>query len=448
MIFKILYTLLRLLLLPVFYIFILVNKKIKERIFFESKNKFDQNALSFKKNKIIADYLFEVSSEGELEQALPVIKNLLKKGNKIELVFSSDSVEKKCMDLAKLNPDLLRILRFKILTFNPFSRFYILNWATAKRIILVRYDFFPELIFYGMKKDVSMSLIAGTLKNYESKHPLIKRYLSFVYLRFKKIIMATNNDILLFEKIFGKHKVELRSYDFRPIQILGRQQRYVSSLNIHSEALSEYIGFLSNFDIKKKVIFGSFWDDENIFTKDVDNLIDQGFHFAIVPHKLSESDLLSLFNYLKNYTQKPVYEINADMEPSEFKSVISYAKKEPGIFILNIKGVLCELYKNFTHAYVAGGYRLSVHSLLEPAFANCHVYFGPKIHRSTEFDLLCEWVSSNIHLVENPEEVLNTIERNSRSNIESTQSFSAYYLDNFNEVIEWIEDISEGIENA
>lgn len=438
LILKLLYILFRLSLFPLFYLFILVNKKVRDRIFFEGLNKLDSSSVSFKKINIKADYLFEVSSEGELEQALPIIEFFINQDKKIELVFSSDSVEKKCKKLAASFPNNLRILRFKILSFNPFSRFSVSKWATANKIILTRYDFFPELLFLGARKTNSFYLIAGTLKNFDSKSKFAKFYLNIVYTHFDKIIMATKNDISLFKRFFPNSKADLLSYDFRPFQIIKRQSKSTEKLRDHSEALNEYMHFLEEFDSSKRIVFGSFWDDENIITDKIDELIDNGVHLAFVPHKLSENDLLNLFNYLKKYTNKPIYEINASMGKSEYQSVVAYAKKEPGLFILNIKGVLCELYKYYRHAYIAGGYRLSVHSLLEPALASCHVYFGPKVYRSTEYDLLSEWVGSNIHLVDKPQDIINTIYKNLDSKIESVDEFSRFYLDHLESTFEWI----------
>ena len=62
-----------------------------------------------------------------------------------------------------------------------------------------------------------------------------------------------------------------------------------------------------------------------------------------------------------------------------------------GIWIFQIKGVLCELYSYFDQAYIGGGFGVSVHSLLEPYLSGCQVVCGPKVSRSSEY----LWISEN-----------------------------------------------------
>jgi 3-deoxy-D-manno-octulosonic-acid transferase len=73
--------------------------KLKERVDFERKNLTQFECLSFHRSNEKADYCFEVSSEGELEQVLPLIHYFLEKNKKIELIYASYSVEKKCYNL-------------------------------------------------------------------------------------------------------------------------------------------------------------------------------------------------------------------------------------------------------------------------------------------------------------------------------------------------------------
>jgi 3-deoxy-D-manno-octulosonic-acid transferase len=58
------------------------------------------------------------------------------------------------------------------------------------------------------------------------------------------------------------------------------------------------------------------------------------------------------------------------------------------VILINLKGVLCELYSQVGHVYVGGGFGRSVHSVMEPFVAGARVYCGPKVYRSTEVEAI------------------------------------------------------------
>ena len=91
-----------------------LNAPLRARIDFERKNFIEIECRSFRLDGLCADYCFEVSSEGELEQIRPLLEDFLRKNKRIELIFASPSVETKCQKLAKLYPDQLRILRMPL----------------------------------------------------------------------------------------------------------------------------------------------------------------------------------------------------------------------------------------------------------------------------------------------------------------------------------------------
>ncbi|MDO9180910.1 MAG: hypothetical protein Q7U04_00815, partial [Bacteriovorax sp.] len=76
------------------------SRPLKKRIDFERKNLIELQCQSFKLDFLVADYCFEVSSEGELEQVRPLIEYYLLHKKRIEILFSSPSVETKCTILA------------------------------------------------------------------------------------------------------------------------------------------------------------------------------------------------------------------------------------------------------------------------------------------------------------------------------------------------------------
>ena len=61
---------------------------------------------------------------------------------------------------------------------------------------------------------------------------------------------------------------------------------------------------------------------------------------------------------------------------------------KPGVILINLKGVLCELYKFFAISFVGGGHGVSIHSVMEPYIAGSRIFCGPKVFRSTEFQFI------------------------------------------------------------
>ncbi len=140
---------------------IYLSKTLRRRKGFEHKNRRDSGCRSFSKDDLIADIAFEVSSEGELEQVRPLVMHYLQCGKRVELIFASESVEKKCLKLYCEYPEQLRIYRLPIISFHKTIR----SWATASHLILCRYDFYPQLLLYAAVKGRKLSVVSGSLKN-------------------------------------------------------------------------------------------------------------------------------------------------------------------------------------------------------------------------------------------------------------------------------------------
>ena len=103
---------------------------------------------------------FEVSSEGEFEQVRAIVDHFLKQNKYIEIIFCSSSVEKNVKKLYESSSANIRYFCLPVLTYLPGRKGHSLhNWLTAKRIVLCRYDFFPELMMICRKKSVQAFLV-------------------------------------------------------------------------------------------------------------------------------------------------------------------------------------------------------------------------------------------------------------------------------------------------
>lgn len=359
---------------------------LKKRIDFERKNSAEVECLSFQKDGVTADYCFEVSSEGELEQVRPMLEEFLKANKRCEILFASPSVETKCQKIARDNPSLVRIFRVPLAThFFLFQTAH--SFMTAPKLIFCRYDFFPELLvlkFFG-KKFILVSGAAGKKPSW---------FKSQVYKLFDVIVAANPEEAKVFierEKIADK---KVHSFDFRIPRIFERVEKAATVLGAQVP-LQSYFSFLRARPKNSSFVLGSAWESDLIIFNSPEwrQALKSGeLHLLIVPHDLSEKSLLSMTQHLETlFPGIPVCEISASRNEWE--------QNQLGIVILNWRGILCELYTLVDLVYVGGGFARSIHSVLEPFLSGAKVFCGPRIHRSTEYDFIRQVAASEIQLL-------------------------------------------------
>lgn len=363
---------------------------LKKRIDFERKNSVEEECRSFKKDRLVADYCFEVSSEGELEQVRPLIEHFLSHKKRIELLFASPSVESKCLNIARENPELVRIFRVPLAT----HLFFIQTahgFMTASKLIFCRYDFFPELLvlkFWG-KKCLLVSGAAGKRPSW---------FKSQVYQLFQVIVAANAKEAQVFIEREHIPSSKVLSFDFRIPRIFQRAE-HAGFLLSSIRPLQSYLNFLKQRPRSSSLILGSAWESDLVVFAAPEwkkALISGEVHLLVVPHDLSAQSLKSMKEHLSRlFPGVPVCEINA--EKNEWET------NRGGIVLLNLRGILCELYTLFDLVYVGGGFGRSIHSVLEPFLCGAKVFCGPRIHRSAEYDYVAYVAPDEIQLLNNAE---------------------------------------------
>jgi 3-deoxy-D-manno-octulosonic-acid transferase len=355
------FPLLRLLSLLLFW-----NRKLEEREWFEKKNKFEALAHSFRERNLTADLCFEFSSEGEYQQVAPLIEDALKEGKRLELVFFSPSVEKAIMQLASRYPEQIRYLRYPLVRFFPFVRWRsFTHWATAKRLIMVRYDLFPEFLLWGLKKENELVLLWFTFKKERTlgKAPSLWKRL---FLKASGLVVyAGEKD----SKIGEELKVRGATFDFRIEQIRRRVLKRDEKLR---QAFAPYPALRERVRKEKSLILGNSWPSDLVLLEKLAPEV----NLVIVPHRLNEETIESMRQGLEKLGREVsvVNELTRELPQGR-------------TLLINMKGILCELYSDFSHAYVGGGLEGSIHSVLEPIVAGSRlVSCGPRHHRSTEYD--------------------------------------------------------------
>lgn len=338
--------------------------ELVERRRFEKKNHTDPGCTPFSDVGLVADFCFEFSSEGEYQQVASLISDGLHLGKRFELVFFSPSVEKAVVELGAKYPQQIRYLRYPLLTISPWHSFS--NWVTSQRLILVRYDFFPEFLLWA-RADRTLHLLWVTFKKLRLKKKSPGLYKRLFLTRARSIFYASPEDKEVGERLGFSGEF----YDFRLEQIRrrisGREEKFTSAFSGYGELRAR----LEAYPRHRRILIGNAWPSDLPVLKG----IPEDFFILVVPHKL-EGAILRAFD-------EGLSEFRDDVEVTTGES---FSKSRTQI--LNKKGVLCELYADFDFAYVGGGFEGSIHSVHEPLVAGVPcIACGPQHHRSTEYDL-------------------------------------------------------------
>jgi 3-deoxy-D-manno-octulosonic-acid transferase len=336
---------------------------------FEKKNATEALCESFKQKGLVADFCFEFSSEGEYQQVASLIDDALCAGKRLELVFFSPSVEKTIVTLALRWPEHVRYLRYPLVQFSPWGKGRSFSrWVTSKKLIMVRYDLFPEFLAWAQGRGNELTLLWMTFK----KERVKKKKISWSKMAFlkvaKKIVYASLPD----QQMGNAMNFPGLYHDFRMEQIKRRVALRIEKFELVFPQYSELKKCWEKFPPAKRLIFGNAWPSDLFL---LDHLPEDIF-LLVVPHQLTP-EIMKAFS-------KGLARLGRDVvELSEGSEVC------PGdTFILNKKGVLCELYTDFNLAYVGGGFEAGVHSLLEPLVAGRAAIACGELHqRSTEFDV-------------------------------------------------------------
>ncbi len=362
-----------------------LSRPLQMRIDFERKNLIDDASQAFWRLKLSADYLFHVSSEGELEQSQTLIDLYLEAGKRIEIIFTSPSVEKKCRELYLNYPNQVRILRLPVASFFPINFLYfqsLFQFVTAPVVIMCRYDFFPELLYLKFFRKKMILLSAATKK--------WNQYKFFAFGFFDLIIAATPEEA---KRIQAMVKVPVVFMEFRFPRIFKRlectPQLFASRIEV-KEFCQKIIQ-----DPREKIVLGSLWpSDLDIFQDPafLEDIKSNRCLIVIAPHKLNRDYVEQLIEGLRNYIPRNLISIVDQNNLSIHAPIV----------INLLPGMLCELYQFFDCAYVGGGHEKSIHSVLEPFLMGAKVICGNKVHRSTEYDYILEIAPKEIVVLNDP----------------------------------------------
>ncbi len=373
--------------------FTLLSPKLRGRMAFE------KSYGVVNREDISSDIWFHASSEGEWEQIWPIVMYFFREtSSDLTIWFTSPSLKNK-VDKLRSDCDLsARINAFPVslLVMNPWSKRSILSYKSPKLFFMVRYDFFPELMWKGLAAE-HFILLSATMKNKAEriKRNFVKKMVTknrFGY--FDHIVTATHHDAENFKTLFKSFisddliasAPQIDTYDFRNFQIIDRQKNLPNIQASHFEDSIEQL--LAGYPFERRVVLGNFWSHEiDLFDeKFLKAIKDKKFLVFIAPHNLKGDD----FDRIKSWFDK-----------QDDNGLVTALWDEIGIhgkgnlILCTLPGLLCELYCYFGQCYIGNGFGRSIHSALEPFWGGGNLYCGPKVFRSTEYDFVREYYIDN-----------------------------------------------------
>ncbi|MFG1492607.1 glycosyltransferase N-terminal domain-containing protein [Halobacteriovorax sp. ZH4_bin.1] len=362
------------------------------RISFERRNYRDEGCRPFMRFGKKAHCVFHFSSEGEFEQIRPLSDELISLGKNVELIFTSPSVEHKVLDYYQANRENVRYLRLPLMIYFPLlSRQNIIAWSSANKMMMVRYDFFPELLYLGSKMK-EFILFSATVKSSRIKErsleelrlPKVKGY---IYSMFSKIICATAEDYEVIKKDIDEDRL-VRPIELRMLQINTRQHFFRKH-----PLYDELNKVLSLYEYDTRICLAQTWSNEMAIFEDVNfcqKMMAGELFVFMAPHVLKKENVEALMKLVKtNCSELPIHMLSNDtIENGKLDEFIDNFQAKPGLIICTLRGILCEIYPYFSKVFVGGGHGKGIHSVLEPFVAGAQIFCGPNVKRSTEYDTI------------------------------------------------------------
>lgn len=343
------------------YFFSLFNKKLKrgiagrQRLFEELILK----AASLDKSKPII--WVHSASLGEFEQAKPIIETLKKNYpvNVLVTFFSPSGY-----DNAKKYP-LADITSYIPLDSSSQAKKFI-DICNPSAIIYIRYDVWPNHVFYAAQKNIPIFLVAATLReNSARKKWYLRSFHRWLFSQFSAIVTISEEDKKSFLEVMPFANRLSVGGDTRFDRVYQMSQAAKTRNLIKSEILEG----------KKVFVAGSTWeeDEEALFPALVTlHKYEKKALLIIVPHEPH----IGHIEHVESYFSK------AAISTIRYSALNEYSGET--VIIVDSIGILMTLYSYAHVAFVGGSFKANVHNVLEAGVYGIPVIYGPKIFNSQE----------------------------------------------------------------
>ena len=325
------------------------NKKLLNHL--QNEKKLFKNLLHSinRKKKLL---IFHAASAGEFEQLKPILKKINRNKYYILQTFTSPTI----YEQQKQNP------LFDYSCYHPYD-FIWKSYSFFKKLkpykyIITRHDIWPNHIIICKLLNIPIYYINANIhKNSVWLKPIIISLSKFIFpfinyifvpsTRIQKNIMMLNTNIIV-------------TGDSRFDQILERKTKNTKPLLPNKYQKTKNIIFGSYDQVDEKIILSAL---SKSFPNGEEDLMQKSISIFLVPHEIDK---------------KHIEDLRIKLQKMNFNvSLYSNINEQGNVVIVDIVGILADLYKFNALAYVGGGFTRGVHSVIEPAIYNCLVGFGP-----------------------------------------------------------------------
>jgi len=296
--------------------------------------------------------IFHAASAGEFEQLKPILKKIKRNQYYVVQTFTSPTIYKQ-----QKHNEL-----FDYSCYHPYDfiwkSYYFFKKLKPYKYIITRHDIWPNHILMCKLLKIPIYYVNANIhKNSIWLKPIIMSlskfifpYINYIFVPSSKIqqnIIMLNSNIII-------------TGDSRFDQVLERKKKNIKPLLPAKYQQTKNIIFGSYDQVDEKMILSallkSFPDGEK-------DLIEKSTSIFLVPHEIDKIHIESMIIKL----QKMNFNV----------SLYSNINAKCSVVLVDIVGILADLYKFSNLAYVGGGFTRGVHSVIEPAIYNCLVGFGP-----------------------------------------------------------------------
>lgn len=232
-------------------------------------------------------------------------------------------------------------------------------------LILVKYEYWYNLLKRLQKKDIPVLVISAVIKEDNLFFRPFGSWFRKIIAGIEHFFVQDNDSKNLLESI-GIEKVTV-SGDTRFDRV-----KEIREANARVEFIEKFKGN------SKLIVAGSTWpDDEEILVKFINEKMPDDWKLIFAPHNIKEKEILSLSEKINKKTAVYTKSDQNQIENSQ-------------ILILDTIGMLTKIYAYSDLSYVGGGFtKTGVHNTLEPTVFGVPIIFGPNYENYFEaIDLL------------------------------------------------------------
>jgi len=229
-------------------------------------------------------------------------------------------------------------------------------------LLISRTDTWPEMLDAATQRGIPRVLFAATLSSKSGRMKWYARPLSrLIVQKISSIFCVSEEDASNFRKLGFRGELKVLG-DTRFDQVLDRLK--------HPKPIK---ALFSTEDSRRVLIAGSTWHEDEAVLLPAFVGLKHRLALIIAPHEPTPLHLAQLKEKLEGLGL--TYELYSQIQTPQTHA---------DVVIIDVIGILAELYQLADYAFVGGSFRKSVHSVMEPLAAGLITVLGPKHENNRE----------------------------------------------------------------